>query len=398
MIYIRKSIFLFLLIFIAVFLNSSSEILQDNEFYKKAVELLNLANQEYDRGDYDKGYEYSEEAKGYLKKANEFNMIQILIIRINTQKELAVKKIEKAKSMGADKNKDTLKLYETATRLFAEGENYYKTGDTQTEYKEQSNSYQKAIDYFASSAEKAKEAMNILAPDMDKDDAEYLLKQAYDKREQSIKHKVIQHDDEDDKTIINILKEAERTFNNKNYTKSKKNSQNAIAIMDSIAKRKQANKMLNMAKNALNNAKTKGLEKEYPDKIKDADNILDKAITFFEKENYNESIKNSKYVIDLINELGYSLVFPKYYKIRLITSKRDCLWRIAKYDFIYNDGFKWQTLYNANKDKLQRPKNPDLIHPWRILVIPSINGEIREGTYDPKKEYPKFDPKMDYGK
>jgi len=44
----------------------------------------------------------------------------------------------------------------------------------------------------------------------------------------------------------------------------------------------------------------------------------------------------------------------------------DCLWNIAKKDYIYNDPFKWPTIYEANKDKI---KDPDLIYPQQVFTI-----------------------------
>lgn len=46
--------------------------------------------------------------------------------------------------------------------------------------------------------------------------------------------------------------------------------------------------------------------------------------------------------------------------------KGDSLWKIAKK--FYGNGSKWQTIYNANKDKI---KNPNLIQPGWKLKIPN---------------------------
>ena len=57
----------------------------------------------------------------------------------------------------------------------------------------------------------------------------------------------------------------------------------------------------------------------------------------------------------------------QYYIVRLIPKRRDCLWRIAAYEFIYNDPWKWKIIYEKNKDIIS---DPDLIHPGQKLVIP----------------------------
>ena len=45
--------------------------------------------------------------------------------------------------------------------------------------------------------------------------------------------------------------------------------------------------------------------------------------------------------------------------------KGDCLWNIAKK--FYGNGAKYTKIYNANKSKI---KNPNLIYPGQVLVIP----------------------------
>lgn len=77
-------------------------------------------------------------------------------------------------------------------------------------------------------------------------------------------------------------------------------------------------------------------------------------------------------------------VLPRYYVVRLIPERRDCFWRIAEYDFVYGDPWKWPLLYEANREKLPEPDNPHLILPGMIVEIPSIDGERREGTWNPE--------------
>ena len=57
------------------------------------------------------------------------------------------------------------------------------------------------------------------------------------------------------------------------------------------------------------------------------------------------------------------------YTVKYIPSKRDCLWRIAEYDFVYGDPLKWKLIYEANRDKI---KDPDLIYPGQKLTIPNL--------------------------
>jgi hypothetical protein len=75
---------------------------------------------------------------------------------------------------------------------------------------------------------------------------------------------------------------------------------------------------------------------------------------------------------------------PLYYKVRDYRTSRDCFWNIAKYSFIYGDPLKWRALYEANKNILQNPNNPDLIQPGMRFTVPSIVGEKRSGEAIPE--------------
>jgi nucleoid-associated protein YgaU len=79
--------------------------------------------------------------------------------------------------------------------------------------------------------------------------------------------------------------------------------------------------------------------------------------------------------------------------VRLIPARRDCLWRIAEYTFIYNNPLKWTVIYEANKKTFRDPSNPNLIFPGQVLQIPNIAGETRSGAWDPTKAYAVFPKK-----
>jgi nucleoid-associated protein YgaU len=82
---------------------------------------------------------------------------------------------------------------------------------------------------------------------------------------------------------------------------------------------------------------------------------------------------------------------PATYTVRLIPEQRDCLTKIAGYPFVYGDPERWPVLYNANKATLRHPENADIIIPGEVLVIPSLAGEPREGSFDPSFEYRTMD-------
>jgi nucleoid-associated protein YgaU len=80
------------------------------------------------------------------------------------------------------------------------------------------------------------------------------------------------------------------------------------------------------------------------------------------EEYFNESRK-------LIEVYKAQAVNPDYpiYVVRLIPERRDCLWRIAEYSFIYANPYKWPQIWRRNRKLIQ---HPDLIYPGWKLVIP----------------------------
>ncbi len=75
---------------------------------------------------------------------------------------------------------------------------------------------------------------------------------------------------------------------------------------------------------------------------------------------------------------------PAFYRVGSWETTRDCFWTISENPAVYGDPMHWTVLYEANKNLLPDPNDPNLILPDTILTIPSIKGERREGTYNPE--------------
>lgn len=82
--------------------------------------------------------------------------------------------------------------------------------------------------------------------------------------------------------------------------------------------------------------------------------------------------------------------FPQYYIVREWEDYKDCFWNIAGKPYIYNDPWMWQKLYEANKDRIPDPENPNIIEPGMKMIIPSVSGETRNGEYNPDFNYDTF--------
>jgi hypothetical protein len=81
---------------------------------------------------------------------------------------------------------------------------------------------------------------------------------------------------------------------------------------------------------------------------------------------------------------------PAQYMVRTWKNEKDCLWAIAGRPWVYNNPYQWRILYEANKDKLPDPQNPDWLEPGIVLDIPSIKGESRRGMWSETTQYETF--------
>ncbi len=169
-----------------------------------------------------------------------------------------------------------------------------------------------------------------------------------------------------------------------------------------------ANGWLSRAKESLDHAKSIQAEVNFKDDYDKASTAVQGAKDALDAEKYDDSIALSKEALAALE--GVRVVekqpevtpvvtpppveepptLPGQYTVRLNMSRRDCLWRIAGFPWVYNDPHQWKALYDANKAVLTDPKNADLILPGQVFTIPSIAGEKREGMYDPDKTYPEI--------
>ena len=92
---------------------------------------------------------------------------------------------------------------------------------------------------------------------------------------------------------------------------------------------------------------------------------------------------------DIVSLEGVAEVtpLPAEYIVRLWAETKDCYWNISGRPYVYNNPLLWENLYQANKSKMPKPEDPNLILPGMKMSIPRLTGEYRTGTYDPKKEY-----------
>lgn len=166
-----------------------------------------------------------------------------------------------------------------------------------------------------------------------------------------------------------------------------------------LAKSK-ADKAISIAKDKLAWADSVNAKTLYPQDYEKASGEYAEAEAAYGSEDYATATDKARDVALILDNLAALIAskpkddaWPAVYVVRLIPARRDCLWRIAEYPFIYNNPLKWTVIYEANKKTFRDPGNPNLIYPGQKLVIPSLRGETRDGTYDPEKAYKPFPKK-----
>jgi hypothetical protein len=151
------------------------------------------------------------------------------------------------------------------------------------------------------------------------------------------------------------------------------------------------------AKRLLTWADNNNIAARFPNNYLEGKTQYENAVEANSNEDWNEAIECAISAIEIFGAFestGRPPVastttatgtLPMQYTVRTWRVEKDCLWTIAGYSWVYGDPFKWRELYNANKDKMPDPANPDLIEPGMVLTIPSLQGESRQGIWNPNR-------------
>jgi nucleoid-associated protein YgaU len=145
---------------------------------------------------------------------------------------------------------------------------------------------------------------------------------------------------------------------------------------------KEANDAVAAAQARLDTVKKTDAHKKFAEVYGKAEQTFAEALEHRSKEEWDPEKESALAVIAILSEIPDVPVLPAQYRVKTWHSTKDCLWNIAAKKEIYGDPWKWRFLYNANKNKLPIPGNPDLVEPGTLLDIPSIKGEYRAGILE----------------
>ncbi len=372
----NKYLFFFILLLIPAFIYSQ-DILNNNEYYKKAIELLEKAKTEFENGDYDAGYKYSEEAKENIGKATDYFLMQITVLKIESVKKSVAELDNEINKAGFTETNAKYNDYNNIKKSIEEADNYFIQAETKATFKEKSDIYLQSFEKYTECETKLNDILIYLkSADFSKKEQIYEIKET----KTEIKEPIIEK-----KAVINEIKETEKA---------------SVENSFKYDQRKEAQELLEIAKKELIKELKTGAGKYYKKELKKINEFIQFASDNFKNEKYPESISISKQAIEMINTFDYNNlkleIFPRYYKVQDYSETKDCLWKIAEEKFVYNDPLKWIVLFDENKKRLINPDDPNVILKWKLIEIPSLNGEIREGIYNPKNKYPVFDHSKNY--
>lgn len=187
---------------------------------------------------------------------------------------------------------------------------------------------------------------------------------------------------------------SEQAFDEGNYDAAveysalaEKNAELSEEYTAEMLAKYEANKRIIHARNKLLAVKNMDAETYYPMAYTTGKKALDNAVLAYDMKNWATATLYAEESLQALAGIKEVRPLPEYYVVTPWAQSKDCFWNISKKPFVYNNPLLWENLYSANKDAMSDPSNPDLIHPGMKIRIPSLNGEVREGVYNPKTDY-----------
>ena len=168
---------------------------------------------------------------------------------------------------------------------------------------------------------------------------------------------------------------------------AEENAELSKAYIQMVMARNEAEDSIKMAKNQIAYAEKIDAPNTFPMAYSSAKENLANAENSFEAEDFPKATEYAKASIAALDGIREVTPLPEFYIVKPWAETKDCYWNISGRPYVYNNPLLWENLYQANKQNMPKPEDPNLIHPGMKMKIPSITGEYRNGTYDPKKEY-----------
>jgi tetratricopeptide (TPR) repeat protein len=179
-----------------------------------------------------------------------------------------------------------------------------------------------------------------------------------------------------------LIELAENAYKDGKYDDAVKYAQEAIKYAQMSDGYVSANEAIAAAQARLNRVKQINAHVKYAEIYEKAEQTFTEAMDHRSKEEWDPAKESALAVIAILSEIPDAPVLAAQYRVKTWHGDKDCLWNIAAKEQIYGDPWKWKVIYDANKNKLPKPGNPNVVEPGTLLDIPSIKGEIRAGILE----------------
>lgn len=193
--------------------------------------------------------------------------------------------------------------------------------------------------------------------------------------------------DEYSKKAENALDAGEYDLSVEYAKKAEENAALSQAFVKKMLAKTDADKAMKAASQKLDYAKSIGAERNFPMAYSSAQQSYASAQESYNGEDYETAAAYANQVLEALADIKEITPLPEFYVVRPWADTKDCYWNISGRNYVYDNPLLWENLYQANKDNMPRPNDPNLILPGMKMKIPSITGEYREGLYDPSKKY-----------
>ena len=168
---------------------------------------------------------------------------------------------------------------------------------------------------------------------------------------------------------------------------AEKNAQLSEEYIRKMLLRAEAEAEMNRARTRLAWAREIKADVYYASAYQTAADYVDRGGKRFNEEDFETAKKYAGLALEALAGVRETVPLPAQYRVENWVPARDCFWTIAGKEAVYADPYQWKKLYEANKDRIPDSGNPDLIMPGTVSEIPSIQGEYREGLYNPDADY-----------
>jgi len=193
---------------------------------------------------------------------------------------------------------------------------------------------------------------------------------------------------------------SEKAFNEGEYDRAveysilaEENADLSEEYVTEMLAKYEANSRIIFARSEIARAKGLKADVNYPSAFDKGQKAFDNAMVAYSLENWSTATVYAQECIDALEGVKAASALPKYYIVAPWEDSKDCYWNISAEPYVYNNPLLWEKLYEANKDIMPDPSNPNLLRPGMKLTIPSLNGELREGVYSPSIQYDTYEPK-----